>query len=727
MELEEPQPQRQIMSKDMGRSTDQSQLSQTNLEQLQAQLDQRQTQLETIVAQLDQTQLELEVSRAQLAASEAAMAALRQHIDWMETSKFWKVRGKWLKLSALSVASLKLSVAPFKALLPALSTATVRATLLAQRQQWYWLSGILLRGTHSLLEPEQATKIAAAQSGRFSSSHCFAEPPDYADWIAAYEPDARALKRQRADALLFSEQPVFSVVLPVYKVPLLILQETLESVFRQTYSRWELCIAFADASAPETEQYLRSLAQQNDHIKLSVMPVNLGISGNSNEAAKLASGDFVVLLDHDDALADFAFYEIVKTLNQQPDLDFIYSDKDCISENGAVRSRLLLKPQWSPEILYSANYLTHLCVIRRTLLNAIGGFRSETDGAQDWDLFFRVVEQTSRIARTEGILYHWRIIQGSTSLGIESKPYALDAQLQTVQSHLKRSGLQAMATPHAECGFQIHWTIPAATATILVDGDVAWEMLVQCLSSLSSTLDPTLHKVCVVLSDADDRTHQHEKTILAQSFSAPLTWAYSTASTSKLNVFAETAKHNPADVITVVSGQIARFQKGWLQELSGWAMGHPAIGFVSALVIAETGYVVEAGLVVDCHGNGSPLMRGNPLYSWGAFGGSLWYRNCSASSPWAVTFLYDDYVKIGELPTDESSLQRSIIKLCQTVCLNGKRGLVNPHARVFLSALPSDDIPAHASLGDDPYFHPAFSSVVPLKLNVKDGEKRWES
>ena len=160
---------------------------------------------------------------------------------------------------------------------------------------------------------------------------------------------------------------------------------------------------------------------------MELLAENLGISGNSNRALALASGDFVGLLDHDDTLTPFALYEAVKVINEKPDVDFIYSDKDLLNERGE-RVLPLFKPRWSPDPMLSANYVTHFCVMRTEHLRAIGGWRVETDGAQDWDLFLRVIERSRRIEFIDKVLYHWRMIETSVAFGgLLAKPYAARA------------------------------------------------------------------------------------------------------------------------------------------------------------------------------------------------------------------------------------------------------------------------------------------------------------
>ncbi|MEH2198987.1 glycosyltransferase [Nostoc sp.] len=714
-ELEQSQSQLQYTQGELEQSQSQLQYTQGELERAQLHLQDTQAQLENYQHQLQATQTELESYQYQLKATQTESENWQDLVCWMETSKFWKLRKLYLNIKQRITNITNITFSLGELAIKSITVIRKEGYETFNKRALNFLTYKKIMGFRAKTTFTETLVTGALQ--------ILADSSEYGQWIKEYEPTYEELKKQKNKAFSFNYQPVISVILPVYKLPIAILKETINSVLEQTYTRWELCIAFADISNFDTIKYIKNLSLQDKRIKLAILPENKGISGNSNVCLEIATGEFIALVDHDDLLSSWAFYEVVNQLNKQPDLDFIYSDKDCICANSRIRSRLLLKPEWSPEILYSANYLTHLCIARRELVNSIGGFRTETDGAQDWDLFLRITEQTSRIARINSVLYHWRIIQGSTSLGIDSKPYALEAQLKSVKDHLSRTQLPATISPHPECGFRLEWKTPPAKVSIVINGEVSWEHLSACISNVSLSADPNLHKVKIVLPECNYYSHKSEIQILTEQINLTIDWLLIREGNSQLATLAEAARQDTPDIVLFVSGQVARFQEGWIEELSGWVLNHPDIGFTSALILTNQNIVVEAGLIVDKHDNGFPLFYGSNLYTWEVFGGALWYRNCSASSPWAVAFNYNHYLNIGGLPTDYSSVQHSMIKLCQASRASNKRGLVNPHARVFLADLPEYNLPIFDdSLANDPYFHPAFTSVVPLKLRSKNGE-----
>lgn len=238
----------------------------------------------------------------------------------------------------------------------------------------------------------------------------------------------------------------FSIVVPVYNTEPEHLADLLESVYRQSYESWELCLADAsprplkercrDKDDPVSRQLLHFLT--GPQVKYVHLPQNLGISGNSNVALSLAAGDFIVMADHDDILTRDALERMAQLIQKRPDADFIYSDSDLTDHDNLYDYNVLRKPAWSPETLCSANYITHLSVVRANLLRKLGGWRTEYDGAQDWDLFLRIGEHSGRIYHISSVLYHWRAAAGSTARNVAEKPYARQAQLKAVQDHLTR-------------------------------------------------------------------------------------------------------------------------------------------------------------------------------------------------------------------------------------------------------------------------------------------------
>ena len=259
----------------------------------------------------------------------------------------------------------------------------------------------------------------------------------YASWIRRHEPGSRELSLQRQAK--FSYEPLVSIVVPTYNTPAPILEEMIQSVIAQTYGRWQLCIADgSDQSA--VKGVLEEYARKEPRIRLRWLTENGGIAANSNAGLALAEGDFVAFLDHDDTLAPFALYEMVKTINARPDADLLYSDEDKIDESGRRRFDPHFKPDWSPDTLRSYNYVCHLAVFRHELLQQIGGFRSGFDGSQDYDLILRPPKRPRRSFMFRKFCITGAL-RGSVASDHSAKSYAYVAARKALAEHLERIGL----------------------------------------------------------------------------------------------------------------------------------------------------------------------------------------------------------------------------------------------------------------------------------------------
>ncbi|MCF7970029.1 MAG: glycosyltransferase [Methylococcaceae bacterium] len=254
-------------------------------------------------------------------------------------------------------------------------------------------------------------------------------------------------KRQRQRSIKYwSYQPLISIQLAVFKVDIGQLHACLDSVARQLYPHWQLCIIEDGSQMPTIRETLTAFKNRfPEQVKLVFRDDNQGITATSQEAFMLSEGEYIALLDHDDYLAPEALYEVVKLLNQQPDTDWIYSDNDKLDSSG-LRCCLHAKPAWSPELLLTYNYILHLSVIRRSLIERAGGFRAGFEGSQDHDLYLRLAELSSKIKHIPRVLYSWRQSADSVALNPENKSYAYDAALRALNAALVRRGENGLAS-----------------------------------------------------------------------------------------------------------------------------------------------------------------------------------------------------------------------------------------------------------------------------------------
>jgi GT2 family glycosyltransferase len=286
-------------------------------------------------------------------------------------------------------------------------------------------------------------------------------------------------------------KPLLSVLMPVYNTDERWLRAAIGSVQHQIYANWELCIADDHSSDPRVAGVLRQIASQDSRLRLHFRDVNGHISAASNSALALASGEFVVLLDHDDELPRHALAAVVHELNRHPDADIIYSDEDRLDQAGR-RYAPYFKPDWSPELFRGQNLISHLGVYRTALIKKVGGFRQGFEGSQDYDLALRAAEQTEpdRIRHIPYVLYHWRAIPGSAALGVDQKSYAHDAARLAVQEHFARTRIEA--TCESAPGVPYHQRIryrlpePRPHVTIIIPTRDRIDLLSRCVRSILS-------------------------------------------------------------------------------------------------------------------------------------------------------------------------------------------------------------------------------------------------
>jgi GT2 family glycosyltransferase len=434
--------------------------------------------------------------------------------------------------------------------------------LRGERRQW------LVGRSWRALEQILGTPVARRLSRWHPALH---DEAVYRAWLKAQAPVTSELERQRHESATWTAAPLLSVIMPVFQPPPDAFIAAVQSLQAQTYGRWELCVADASASG-EAFRWLEQQAQVEPRIRPLRLSANGGISANSNAALAMAKGDFVAFLDHDDVLTPDALFEVASRIRARPDVDLLYSDKDNITPWGE-RYAPFLKPGWSPELLLSANYLTHLTVVRRQALSAAGPLDPAMDGAQDWDLFLRVTERGARVAHIPRVLYHWRSVATSCASTMLAKPYALNAQRRAVSSHLARRGIAARVghersgalriRPHERAGLGV------ATVPYVADGR-GWG--------------------------------------------------------ERMNAAAATATR---ELLLFLDPGLEAPEAHAIDELGFWA-DLPGIGAAGARVIGRHGRVERTGLVLSGAGEPHELLADIRGGRWSMAGSTEWYRNLLA-------------------------------------------------------------------------------------------------
>ena len=557
----------------------------------------------------------------------------------------------------------------------------------------------------------------------------------YHDWIILNEPDEEDLEAQKKFSDLLEYKPFFSIITPVFNPPKYALEELIQSVLNQTYPYFELCLGnFGDSV--EITELLRHYQKVDSRVKVLSFKSNRGISENSNSILKKVKGDFIVLLDHDDTIAPNALFENANILNKG-DYDFIYSDKDKINDS-SQRFEPIFKPEWSPDILLNVNYLTHLNAIRTSKVKEIGGWDPRTDGAQDWDLFLRVIETTERIAHIPKVLYHWRVISTSTAFSIDSKPYALEGQRVAINKYLKNQNILAESYHSGKSELFLKWekeSVDQEPLFILLATNYA--DLLRSLNSIKQTLRNKHYKFMVVHSFEVSSRERESLKECKRWIKDSTTFSLKTLQAIRLSA-EEDESINTIVFMDCSLKSIGYGLKDWYSDLTGW-LSIEGIGAVGAKVIDSRKTIVEgAGIVTS--GGIKPLFHDCPDYFSGPLGNIEWIRDLL----WISTSLFA--IKTESLECIEkikaSGQEMGLPVLFNCIYRNGLRLIFNPKISATCSQANIRDYDLDKYKNNthlwidkkgntefiDPYSNPNVDPNDPMKLkNVYFYEKDEES
>jgi glycosyltransferase involved in cell wall biosynthesis/GT2 family glycosyltransferase len=448
--------------------------------------------------------------------------------------------------------------------------------------------------------------------------------PFYQLWISQNEPSQEELARCREESLSLQYHPKISIITPVWNAGEKWLRSAIESVLNQVYDNWELCIADGGSTKNHVQEILTEYAQKEPRIKVKFLPENKGISGNSNEALSLATGEFVALLDHDDELASFALYEVVKLLNQDASPDFIYSDEDRINVKGK-RYAPFFKPDWSPDLLHSYMYTLHFTVYRRSLVEECGRFRSIYDFSQDYDLALRASEKAGCIVHIPKVLYHWRSIPGSAAAG--RKAFARASNIGALSSAVERRGYRGKAVivnpPRGVNRIKFDLAeYPMVSIIIPTDNK---KSINACIASVLETRYPQFELVIVTnsgLADALLKRYAKEPKVRAVMFDRPFNFS------AKCNLGAACAN---GDYLLFLNDDVEVLSGDWLEEMVQ-LFQRPEVGAAAPKLVYRDNTIQHAGLVTGVRGLVGTAFGGWPRDSHDYFHFVQSTRNVSALS-----------------------------------------------------------------------------------------------
>lgn len=452
------------------------------------------------------------------------------------------------------------------------------------------------------------TVRAKSKDGLINEKRCATRSDSYFEYLSKLE--IPTVKMAQNEMKRFSYNPKFSVITPVYNVEPQWLNKCIESVLNQLYENWELCLYDDASTAAETLECLRGWEGKDKRIKISYGKKNLHIAGASNEALRLATGDFIAPLDNDDELAPHALLEFAKLLNDNPELDFIYSDEDKLDEEGR-RDVPFFKPDWSLFLFLSMMFTGHLSAYRKSVVDKIGGYREGFDGSQDYDMTLRFIEQTSpkRIAHIPEILYHWRMIHGSVASASESKHYAYENAKTALTQYLQRNSIDADVefTDILGCYRLRHHLRIKPKISIIIPTKDKVEYISVCVSSILEKTTYDNYEIIVVDTGSVDEStfnfygsvKDNPKLKIVQ-FERP-EFNYSDANNFGVN-------NSTGEVLLFLNNDTEVINGNWLEHMVGYAM-MDKIGVVGSKLLYPDDTIQHMGVVVGISGGAAHICK----------------------------------------------------------------------------------------------------------------------
>lgn len=473
----------------------------------------------------------------------------------------------------------------------------------------------------------------------------------------------------------------FSILMPVYNVELHWLKEAIHSVEQQTYTNWELCLVDDCSTQKEVPEFLKSIS--NEKIKVKLLDKNVGISGATNEAEKISTGEFLLLMDNDDVIHPEAL-ECIFHAVQSTNCDITYSDQDIIDEKN-VHKNPLYKPDWSPDLILSQMYVGHLLGFRRELFEQAGGFDTELNGSQDYDLFLRMTEKTQKIVHIPKILYSWRAIESSTAENPESKPYAQTAGLKAVQEHLDRvlgPGKGIVQETENYFVYDVRYVLDhQPLVSIIIPTKDHFDLLETAIKSIYDKTDYQHFEIIILDNNSEqeetfrgfrklEEAHENLRVIEAKF---DFNW-------SRLNNFG--MSHANGEVFLFLNNDVEVISEDWLSRLVEKAV-QKNVGVVGGLLLYEDGTIQHGGVIAGMGGWGDHVFKGmEPVHYGSPFLSPMVTRNVTAVTGACMAISKKVIEDIGGFD-ERFIICGSDVEICIRAIQQGYRNIYDPNIRLY--------------------------------------------
>lgn len=500
----------------------------------------------------------------------------------------------------------------------------------------------------------------------------------YEAWLARHKVDKRTLRRQKHSA--FAQKPLISIVIPLYCTPLPYLKELLESVRRQSYENWQLCLA--DGSPDDkAKEFIEKHYGREKRIVYRKLEENGGISANTNEAVALAAGEYLMLCDHDDTLEPDALYEIVKAINDTG-ADVLYTDEDKVSMDGRHYFDPNFKPDFNLFRLRENNYICHIFVVKKSLTDETGLLRSEFDGAQDFDFILRCCEKAQKITHIPKVLYHWRCHMDSTAADPSSKAYAYEAGRKAVREHYQRLGIDAKVEM-TECPgwYRSHVKVQGnPLISVIIPNKDHTDDLELCLFSMTRKSTYRNYEILIVENNSEkEETFEYYRKLPDRYPKARvLTWEKE-FNYSAINNFA--AKEAKGEYLLFLNNDVEILTPDWMEEMLQNCQ-QENVAAVGAKLYYPDDTIQHAGVVLGLGGIAGHIMCRASKEDPGYFGRMISVQEISAVTAACMMVKKSDFDAVGGL--DETfQVAFNDIDLCMKFRAAGKKIIFTPYAELY--------------------------------------------
>ncbi len=507
---------------------------------------------------------------------------------------------------------------------------------------------------------------------------------EYNRWLRSYDNvDNKSIQFMQQQIAKWENPPLISIVMPTYNIAEKWLCAAIDSVCQQIYPHWELCIADDASTLPQVRKVLESYAQKDKRIKVHFRSKNGHISAASNDALKLATGDYIALLDHDDMLSRHALYWVVEEIIAYPESALIYSDEDKINENNE-RFGAYFKSDWNFDLFLSHNLITHLAVYKASILREIGGFREGYEGAQDYDLALRVIEKIApqQIRHIPRILYHWRTLETSTSANPDAKPYAIQAAIKAISEFWQRQnvGVRVAESLTMTGMIRVQYQLPSnpPLVSIIIPTYNQVKLLRQCVDSILQKTDYQPIEIIIVDNRSDDAaTLAYLEKIQGQvkviRYDQPFNYA-------AINNFA--VAQAQGELICLLNNDIEVISRGWLSEMVSHAL-REGVGAVGARLWYPSHTLQHAGILLGVGGIAEHAHKGLRYGEGGYFGRAQVIQNFSAVTGACMVLRKAAFLEVDGLDSQHLSVAFNDIDLCLKLAEKCLRIVWTPYAELY--------------------------------------------